>query len=139
MTQMAPYSFIAFTPLLPDVCVSGTRGRAGATRRLRLRSASTARPTFASALTFRQRPGQQRQQVQCAVQCILPCWHELPSIFSCGRCRREKGKGDVICQGCSCMFWASGMNAVLVSRPGNAPLPEGHGFRVITSLMQVIE
>lgn len=33
----------------------------------------------------------------------------------------------------------AGWNAVLVVRPGNKPLPEGHGFRVVTSMQQLLE
>lgn len=33
----------------------------------------------------------------------------------------------------------AGWNAVLVTRPGNPPLPEGHGFRLVSSLDQLLE
>jgi methionine salvage enolase-phosphatase E1 len=33
---------------------------------------------------------------------------------------------------------AAGLEVVLVDRPGNKPLPEGHGFRVITSMSQLL-
>mmetsp|Transcript_28725 Transcript_28725/g.73056 ORF Transcript_28725/g.73056 Transcript_28725/m.73056 type:complete len:502 (-) Transcript_28725:369-1874(-) len=33
---------------------------------------------------------------------------------------------------------AAGWRAVLVSRPGNKPLPEGHGFRVITAMTDLL-
>jgi methylthioribulose 1-phosphate dehydratase/enolase-phosphatase E1 len=33
---------------------------------------------------------------------------------------------------------AAGWRAVLVSRPGNKPLPDGHGFRVIESMGQLL-
>eukprot|EP00971_Amphidinium_carterae_P176742 3504515-Amphidinium_carterae.1 len=32
---------------------------------------------------------------------------------------------------------AAGWTAIVVIRPGNAPLPEGHGFRTVTNLMDV--
>jgi methylthioribulose 1-phosphate dehydratase/enolase-phosphatase E1 len=34
---------------------------------------------------------------------------------------------------------AAGWKAVLVERPGNKPLPEGHGFRVVTSMQQLLD
>jgi methylthioribulose 1-phosphate dehydratase/enolase-phosphatase E1 len=34
---------------------------------------------------------------------------------------------------------AAGWRAVLVVRPGNAPLPEGHGFPVVTSMQQLLD
>jgi methylthioribulose 1-phosphate dehydratase/enolase-phosphatase E1 len=34
---------------------------------------------------------------------------------------------------------AAGWQAVLVSRPGNKPLPEGHGFRVVENVMHLVE
>ena len=33
---------------------------------------------------------------------------------------------------------AAGWQAVLVERPGNKPLPEGHGFRVIASIQDLL-
>lgn len=34
---------------------------------------------------------------------------------------------------------AAGWQAVLVERPGNKPLPEGHGFKVVTSMQQLLQ
>lgn len=34
---------------------------------------------------------------------------------------------------------AAGWQAVLVERPGNKPLPAGHGFRVVTSMQQLLQ
>lgn len=33
---------------------------------------------------------------------------------------------------------AAGWEAVLVVREGNAPLPEGHGFRTVTSMTELV-
>jgi methionine salvage enolase-phosphatase E1 len=33
----------------------------------------------------------------------------------------------------------AGWQAVLVDRPGNKALPEGHGFRVITSMQDLLQ
>ena len=34
---------------------------------------------------------------------------------------------------------AAGWRAVLVDRPGNKPLPAGHGFRVVTSMESLLQ
>lgn len=34
---------------------------------------------------------------------------------------------------------AAGWQAVLVERPGNAPLPEGHGFRVVSNMNDLLQ
>lgn len=36
-----------------------------------------------------------------------------------------------------CFFSISGLQAVLLLRPGNAPLPPDHGFRTIKSLLEL--
>lgn len=34
---------------------------------------------------------------------------------------------------------AAGWQAVLVARPGNKPLPENHGFRVVESMQELLK
>jgi methylthioribulose 1-phosphate dehydratase/enolase-phosphatase E1 len=34
---------------------------------------------------------------------------------------------------------AAGWQAVLVVRPGNKPLPDGHGFRVVESMQELLK
>lgn len=60
-------------------------------------------------------------------------------LFFSTECRQQCARcmSIFVCTNYSVVFCDAGLQAVLVLRPGNAPLPPDHGFRTISSLLEL--